>query len=48
MRGIENLSALPVGVPPLRRPEISHGGCQMVALLEAGIFPQGLSHEALL
>jgi len=25
-RGVEYLSALPVGVPPLRRPEISHGG----------------------
>ena len=29
--GVENLSELPVGVPPLMRPEISHGGCHMVA-----------------
>ena len=29
--GVENLFELPVGVPPLMRPEISHGGCHMVA-----------------
>jgi len=29
--GVENLSALPIGTPPRKRPEISHGGCHMVA-----------------
>ena len=29
--GVENLFELPVGVPPLMGPEISHGGCHMVA-----------------
>ncbi len=29
--GVENLSALPTGTPPRKRPEISHGGCHMVA-----------------
>ncbi len=28
---VENLSALPIGNPPRKRPEISHGGCHMVA-----------------
>ena len=28
---VENLSALPIGAPPRKRSEISHGGCQMVA-----------------
>ena len=28
--GVENLSALPIGTPPRKRPEISHGGCHMV------------------
>ena len=28
---VENLSALPIGTPRRKRPEISHGGCHMVA-----------------
>ena len=28
---VENLPALPIGNPPRKRPEISHGGCHMVA-----------------
>ena len=29
--GVENLSALPIGTPPCKHPEISHGDCHMVA-----------------
>ena len=29
--GVKNLSALPIGTQPRKHPEISHGGCHMVA-----------------